>query len=194
MEYQNLYQDGAPPPPLPAGPKPTGRTRRILMSAGAATVLLGSGAAIGVAMTGGASAAPSAATVAAAHCHRGAIRMLAGRHPLAARRLAATCHRFGPLRRLLAAGAIHGEVTFQREQGMKTVGFERGTVLSASASAVTVRASDGTTWTWDIVARTALREGGHPVSSVATGEHVLVAGPVVTGVRDARLIWIKQGG
>jgi hypothetical protein len=209
MEYQNLYQDGTPPPaPAPREHTRTGRTRRVVASAAAATVLLGGGAAIGIAMTGGASAAPggSAANsqVAAVHCHRGVRRLLVGRHPRAARRVAASRGASGssrllapcasPLRRLIAAGAIHGEVTFRRKEGIKTLAFERGTVQAASASAVTVRAPDGTSWTWDIVTRTVLRERGHQPPSLAPGEQVLVAGQVVSGVRDARVIWIRQPG
>jgi hypothetical protein len=175
--------------------------RRTAAAIAAGAVLMGSGVAIGVALTGGASAATggaAAATAAAAqktgHRCAGLVAALeeSGR-PAAARRLHALCN--SPLLRLAAAG-IHGEITYKAKGGFRTAAFERGKVESASSSAVTVQAADGTTWTWDIVSNTVVKYDGKEVAagSLAKGDQVLVAGPVVAGANDARLIRIRKIG
>jgi hypothetical protein len=207
MEYQNLYQDGppAPPPPPPAARKAGGRARRVAASTAAATVLLGGGAAIGIALTGGASAATtsnsgaansgaSSSGVAGGRCHRLTEQALSSGHPVVARRLHALCA--SPLRRLAIVGGIHGQVTFRAKSGTRTIAFERGTVQSVAGSVVTVQAPDGTRWTWDIVSNTVIRQSGHQVtkSQLAVGDQVLIAGQVLSGTNDARLIRIRPAG
>jgi hypothetical protein len=200
MEHQNLYQDGMPTPPPPAGRKPTGRTRRIVASALAAVALLGGGAAIGIAITGGASAATSGSDspryqTAAGECHSLAALARRNGHPGAARRIEGLCRR-SPLLRIAAAGGIYGSITFKAKDGTRTLAFERGTVASVAGSVITVRAVNGVTWTWDIAASTVIRESGHQVAqnALADGERVLVAGQVVSGTNDARLIRIRAVG
>jgi hypothetical protein len=179
----------------------TGRARRIAASVAAAVMLVGGGIGIGVALTGGASAAtngnPSAAHSAAngpmaRRCARVALALSASGHPVAARRVLALCEI--PLLRLAAIGGIHGEVTFHGKNGFKTLAFERGIVKSVSSSAVTVQAADGTTWTWDFVPSTIVREAGHkvPESTLADGDKVFAGGQVVNGAYDARLIRIRK--
>jgi hypothetical protein len=201
MEYQNLYQDGmpVPPPPTPRR-KASGRVRRIAVSGAAAAVLLGGGAAIGIAMTGGASAASSGSggqqtDAATAQCRSLAAVARRNGHPVAAVRIAGLC-RPSRLLRLAAAGGIYGSITFKAKDGTKTLAFERGTVASVTGSAITVRAVNGTTWTWDLTGSTVIRESGHKVaqSTLADGDQVLVAGPVVSGANDARLIRIRAVG
>ena len=165
------------------------RTRRIVGAAAAGTILLGSGVAIGVALTGGASAA--AAPAARAHkCARLESRAARSAHPAAARAIRGICH--GPLRRALAAG-VHGQITYKAASGFRTLAFERGTVETVSGSTLTVRAADGTTWTWHLVANSVIAEKGRQVaaSKLAKGEQVLVAGPVVNSANDARLVRIR---
>ena len=67
---------------------------------------------------------------------------------------------------------------------------------SASGSTLVVRATDGTTWTWDLVSNTVVREHGAKSqrSALATGQSVWVGGPVVSGAKDARLIVIAPPG
>jgi hypothetical protein len=200
MEYENLYQDGMPVPPPPPAPrrKTSGRVRRIAASGAAAAVLLGGGAAIGIAMTGGASAATAGSggstqhQAAVAQCRSLAALAKRNGHPVAARRIAWLCRR-NPLLRVVSAGGIYGSITFKGKDGTRTLAFERGTVASLVGSVITVRAVNGTTWTWDITASTVIRESGQKVaqSSLSDGEQVLVAGPVVSGVNDARLIRIR---
>jgi hypothetical protein len=202
MEYQNLYQDGMPVPPPPPAPRrgASGRFRRVAASGAAAVALLGGGVAIGVAMTGGASADTSGSgtaqhQTAAAQCRSIAALVRRDGHPAAARRMAALCRR-GPLLRIAAVGGIYGAVTFRAKDGTRTLAFERGTVASVTGSVITVRAVNGTTWTWDINASTAVREDGKKVAqgSLADGDRVLVVGQVVSGTNDARLIRIRAVG
>jgi len=194
---------------VPGPRKWSGRTRRVVTSVAAATVLLGSGAAVGVALTGGASAAtgntsPGTASTTAANttseaalagrCAKLAQRLQSHGHQVSARRLQGFCR--NPLLRLTLVGGAHGEVTFQTKNGPKTIAVERGTIEAVSSSNITVQAKDGTTWTWDFTTSTVVRNDHHAVGrdKLSTGETVLVAGPVVSGVHEARLIRIRESG
>jgi len=156
--------------------------------------------AAGATLTGGAGAQAGPATKASA-CAR-------------ARRVARAAHRAG-LRRLarrIGTGAAHcrrarrrifaffllrgvdGQFTVQTRVGTKTLAFERGVIESVSAGkSITVRASDGTTWTWDLVAATVVRDrqGKVSESDLTTGTPVWAGGPVVQGTKDARLIVVR---
>ncbi len=108
---------------------------------------------------------------------------------------AAAVRRLGrALVRLRLLGGIHGEYTFQTKSGPRTLAFERGTVLSAAGSDVTVRATDGTTWTWVLTSTSIVREDGSRTTakSLAAGQLVFAAGPVTGTTRDARLIVIRN--
>ena len=178
-------------------------------------VLLGGGTAIGVAMTGGASAAagnsPGSGTTtassgtaastagqtdaanatAAGRCAKitGALRQSG--HDRAAWRLTVLCH--SRLLRLALVGGEHGVVTFKSMTGTTTMAFERGTLEAVSSSEVTVKAADGTTWTWDLTSATVVRSDRQQVaaSALTSGEQVLVGGPVSGGAHDARIIRIR---
>jgi hypothetical protein len=98
--------------------------------------------------------------------------------------------------RLRRLGGMYGEVAFRGKDGAtRTLAFERGVVTSAGADLV-VRAANGTAWTWQYTSSTVVRQGGVKVSrsDLYSGEHVLLAGPVVSGARDARLIVIPGAG
>ena len=89
---------------------------------------------------------------------------------------------------------IDGQFTFRGKGGtIRTLAFERGIVQSVSGSDIVVHAADGTTWTWDLVSNTVVRESGKKTSTSALshGEPVWVGGPVVSGVKDARLVVIR---
>jgi hypothetical protein len=187
----------------PHEPGRTGRTKRVVASAAAGAVLLGGGAAIGIAMTGGASAATSAdpsttspgttAGQAAGHkCAQLALGLKRNGHPVAAHRIAALCKR--PLLRLAVVGGTHGQVTFETKNGARTLAFERGTIASVSGSVLTVTARDGVTWTWDLTSGTTIRSGGQKVtsSSLSGGEQIFVGGPVSGSTNDATLIRIRK--
>jgi hypothetical protein len=154
----------------------------------------------GAAGVAGASAAGTAAT---AHPCAAALRTAraarqAG-HPAVARAARAAAgarcrglrHRFG---RVALLRGIDGQFTFRGMGGtIRTLAFERGVVQSVSGSDVVVQAADGTIWTWDLVSSTVVRENGSKTSqsALATGEPVWVGGPVLSGVKDARLVVIK---
>ena len=97
------------------------------------------------------------------------------------------------LARLRALGGVDGEFTFHNSTGFHTLAFERGAIQSVNGSTVVVRALDGTTWSWQIVSDTVVRQSGHKTttSALATGQTVFVGGPVINGAKDARLIVIR---
>jgi hypothetical protein len=101
------------------------------------------------------------------------------------------------LRRLLRARAEHGQITFKTKKGTRTVAFERGLVQSATSSSVVVKASDGTTWTWNLATKTVVVRAKNRVvahasaTALAAGERVFVVGAVVGGADNARLIIIR---
>jgi Domain of unknown function (DUF5666) len=196
----------AEPGAVPVASRRFGRTKRIAATFAAGAVLLGTGAAIGIALTGGASAStaasPSAgsrvagtpAGTAAAKCAKIAAKLRESRHPALAMRLHAFCT--NPLVRLALVGGEYGQVTFEGKTGPKTATFERGTVESVSNSAISVKAPDGTTWTWDLTASTSVHSAGDGTAQakLAEGDRVLVLGQLASGARDARLIRIGAAG
>ena len=218
--HQGNPDAGNPDPgnPGPGNPDPDGqqrrprwsdRTRRIVTTGAISAVLLGSGTAIGVALTGGASAAvsptsslttvaspsPSPGTTSgtkASRCASIVNQALNSNHDRLARALHAFCTR--PLVRLALVGGEHGQVTFGGKDGARTVAFERGTVKSDTGSAITVSAADGTTWTWDITSSTVIVQAGSKASAsaISTGEQVFVGGTVTNGTNDALLIRIAK--
>jgi hypothetical protein len=194
----------------------SGRTKRVVTSVAASAVLLGSGAGIGMALTGGASAstgngstgngstgaaltgasgtgtaAATAASAAVGRCARLEQRLRSNSHVTAANLVQAFCHR--RLLRLALVGGEHGEVTFQTKAGPTTVAFERGTIQAVSSTVITVVAKDGTTWTWDLSSSTKYRDAHQQVTSdkLSSGELVLVVGTAVNGTHDARLVRIR---
>ena len=107
---------------------------------------------------------------------------------------AAKAHRAAALARLRRLGGMYGQASFRGKDGStRTLAFERGTVTSASSDLV-VKAANGTTYTWNYGSDTTVRQAGQKVSrsDLATGEHVLVAGPVSSGRRDARVIIVAK--
>ena len=165
------------------------RYRRALGAGAAAIALVGGGIGIGVALTGGAAAATGATGHHGRHPCRAA--SLDRATPATAHRAALRC-RAGLGHRFLRGG-IHGEVTVKTKSGYATIAFERGQVTAAGGGALTVRAADGTTWTWQLVKDSVVREGRSKVAAgqLAAGEQVLVAGPVVGGSHEVRLVRIR---
>jgi hypothetical protein len=151
--------------------------------------------------TTGAGAAGTA--TAARRCARSAAAARAARvtgHPAAARRAAGTAaRRCRFLRRRLARffllRGVDGQFSFRAADGtIRTLAYERGVIESVNgASSITVRAADGTVWTWALVSKTVVRSTGGKISesSLAAGEPVWVGGPVVSGTKDARLIFAR---
>ena len=98
------------------------------------------------------------------------------------------------LRRLRLLGGEWGEFTVHTKKGTRSLAFERGTIVSAVGDDVTVRAADGTTWTWLLTGASVVREDGSRASSSAlsAGERMFVGGTVTGTSRDARLIVIRK--
>jgi hypothetical protein len=90
---------------------------------------------------------------------------------------------------------VDGQFTFRTRTGaLKTLAYERGVIQSVSSgSSIVVKAADGTTWTWDLIAKTVVRDSSGKISasSLAAGEPVWVGGPVISGAKDARLIFVR---
>jgi hypothetical protein len=158
-----------------------------------ATLTGGSGASSGGAAAGTAQKAPACAR--AGHVSRVARR--AGL-PRLSRRIgvgAAHCRRIR--RRVFAfflLRGVDGQFTIQTKKGTKTLAYERGAIQSVTAGkSITVKASDGTTWIWDLVSTTVVRDrqGKIGQSALTSGTPVWVGGPVVQGTKDARLIVVR---
>jgi hypothetical protein len=153
----------------------------------------GAGASAGGAAAGAAAQAPVCAR--ARHVSR--VAHQAGL-PRVARRLgvgAAHCRR--ARRRVFAfflLRGVDGQFTIQTRRGIKTLAYERGVIQSVTAGkSITVKASDGTTWTWDLVSTTVIRDrqGKVSQSNLTTGTPVWAGGPVISGAKDARLIVVR---
>jgi len=162
------------------------------LTAAGSTLTGGAGAAVagaqGMATKGSACArARRAARIA----HRSGLRRLARRIGIGA----AHCRR--ARRRIFAfflLRGVDGQFTVQARKGIKTLAFERGVIQSVSAGkSITVKASDGTTWTWNLVSTTVVRDrrGKVSQSELAAGTPVWAGGPVVQGTKDARLIVVR---
>jgi hypothetical protein len=158
-----------------------------------ATLNGGAGASSGDAAAGNAAKAPACAR--ARHVSRVARR--AGL-PGLSRRIgagAAHCRRFR--RRVFAfflLRGVDGQFAIQTKQGIKTLAYARGVITSVTTGkSITVKASDGTTWTWDLVSTTVVRDlqGKIGQSALTSGTPVWVGGPVVQGTKDARLIVVR---
>src|SRR5580704_6105378 len=205
----NMYGTPAGPRSFPAGgpgpeglpdagpqyPPAPGRKKRMLRW-GAGITLAGflAGGGIALAVAGGSNPAAAAAPVSASGQAVGTA--LNSELNTASTAAAVSLPRIRrALARLRALGGIDGEATFHNSTGYHTLAFERGTIQSVSGSQVVVRAPDGTTWTWLIVSDTVVRQNGSKTttSALATGQTVFAGGPVVSGVKDARLIVIRPG-
>jgi hypothetical protein len=100
----------------------------------------------------------------------------------------------GRIARLRRLGGMYGQYTYATKTGSHTLAFERGTITSVGSGDAVVRAANGTTWTWELISTSVVRESGKKVteSTLAAGETVFAGGPVTNGARDARLIVIRK--
>ena len=158
-----------------------------------ATLTGGTGASAGGAAAGAGAKAPACAR--ARHVSRVARR---SGLPKLSRRIGIGAHRCRLVRRRVFAffllRGVDGQFTLQTKKGIKTLAYERGVIGSVTAGkSITVKASDGTTWTWDLVSTTVVRDrqGKIGQSALTSGTPVWVGGPVVQGTKDARLIVVR---
>jgi hypothetical protein len=163
------------------------------LTAAGATLTGGTGAAAAGARAGLTTkgSACAGARRAARAAHRGGLPRLARRIGIGA----AHCRR--ARRRIFAfflLRGVDGQFTVQTRHGTKTLAFERGVIQSVSAGkSITVKGSDGTTWTWDLISTTVVRDrqGKVSESELTAGTPVWAGGPVVQGTKDARLIVVR---
>jgi hypothetical protein len=161
--------------------------------------------AAGATLAGGAGAAAAGARgglAAKGSACAGARRVARAAHrrglPRLARRIGiGAAHCRGARRRILAfflLRGVDGQFTLQTRHGPKTLAFERGVIAAVSAGkSITVKASDGTTWTWDLTSATVVRDrqGKVSESELTAGTPVWAGGPVIQGTKDARLIVVR---
>ena len=90
---------------------------------------------------------------------------------------------------------VDGQFSFRAADGtVRTLAYVRGVIQSVSnGTSLVVQAADGSSWTWQLVSTTVVRDGTGKISesSLAVGEQVWVGGPVAGGVKDARLIFVR---
>jgi len=183
--------------PGSAAASPTGQAAALNATLSSADSPTGLSSAAGSAGTGSSSiATDSTAATAGRSCPKAAAQAKATGHPRLAQALATHC-RGRRLRIARLLGGIDGQFTFKTKTGVRTLAYERGVIETVtSGSNVVVRASDGTTWTWDLVSDTVVRENHAKAAetALAPGQAVWVGGPVNSGTKDARLIVIRPAG
>jgi hypothetical protein len=162
----------------------------------------------GAAVTTSAGGPPAAGTGAAAtapavrRCAQLARAARAARlagHPRLSRTARAAAARCRFIRRRIVRffllRGIDGQFSFRTKAGtVRTIAYVRGVIQSVNnGTSIVVQAADGSTWTWQLVSTTVVRDrtGKISASTLAVGEPVWVGGPVVSGVKDARLIFVR---
>ena len=95
-----------------------------------------------------------------------------------ARARAGALGRGGGLGHALGRRVLHGEVTVQTQEGVKTLVMARGEVTALSKDAITVKSSDGveTTFGIDGDTRYGFRNETAPTAELKIGEDAFVAG------------------
>jgi hypothetical protein len=96
-------------------------------------------------------------------------------------------------RRFLRGNTLHGEVTVQGKDGVKTIVVQRGTVTAVTSTSVSVKSTDGFAETWTFAGKLKVVQDSKAVqtSSLKTGAEIGVAGTKDGSADDARLIAIK---
>jgi hypothetical protein len=150
--------------------------------------------------TGGAATAPAARRCAQlARTARAARRSGHPRLSGAARAATARC-RFIRRRivRFFLLRGVDGQFSFTAADGtVRTLAYVRGVIESVSnGTSIVVKAADGSSWAWQLVSTTVVRDSSGKISqsTLAVGEPVWVGGPVVSGAKDARLIFVRPPG
>jgi hypothetical protein len=90
---------------------------------------------------------------------------------------------------------VDGQFSFRAADGtVRTLAYVRGVIESVNNGAsIVVQAADGSSWAWQLVSTTVVRDATGKISesSLAVGQQVWVGGPVTGGVKDARLIFVR---
>jgi hypothetical protein len=87
---------------------------------------------------------------------------------------------------------MYGEVAFHSANGTQTLAFERGAIISVNGNQLTVRAANGTQWSWNLASDSVIRNHGASIPAVGLvgGMRVFVGGQVDGSSRDARLVLV----
>ena len=96
------------------------------------------------------------------------------------------------IRRYLRKNTLHGEITVQGRDGVRTIVVQRGAVTAVTATTVSVRSTDGFTLTWTFAPnlRVVRNRAVVQATALATGVQVGVAGTRTGSATNARLIAI----
>ena len=96
-------------------------------------------------------------------------------------------------RRHLRKNTLHGEITVQGRNGVRTVVVQRGTVTAVDATTVSVRSTDGFAqrWTFGAELRVVRDRKAVEPAAVEVGAQVGVAGAKYAGRTVARLVAIR---
>jgi len=93
---------------------------------------------------------------------------------------------------------VDGQFSFKAADGtVRAIAYVRGVIESVSnGTSIVVKAADGSSWAWQLVGTTVVRDSSGKISqsTLAVGQPVWVGGPVVGGVKDARLIFVRPPG
>ena len=97
------------------------------------------------------------------------------------------------LRRFLKKNTLHGELTLQGRNGVKTVVVQRGTVTAVAGTTVTVKSTDGFTQSWTFGDRLRVVQNKQTVTPAAIkgGAEIGIAGAKDGDRNVARLVVIK---
>jgi hypothetical protein len=93
----------------------------------------------------------------------------------------------------LRKNTLHGEMTVQRKDGVRTIVVQRGTVTAVDGRTVTVKSSDGFALTWTLGEPIRVVRDKKPadLSAVQAGAEVGVAGAKEGGTAVARRIVLR---
>jgi hypothetical protein len=97
------------------------------------------------------------------------------------------------VRKYLRRNTLHGEITVQGKNGVRTIVVQRGTITAVSASSVSVRSTDGYALTWTYGDKLRVVQNRRTVATTAlkSGAEIGVAGTRTGSATTARLIVIK---
>jgi hypothetical protein len=97
------------------------------------------------------------------------------------------------LRKYLRKNTLHGSVTVQGKDGVKTIAVQRGTITAVTSTSVSVKSTDGFTETWAFgdPLRIVQDKKKAATSALKAGETIGVAGTQNGSATSARLIAIK---
>jgi hypothetical protein len=98
------------------------------------------------------------------------------------------------VRNLLRRNALHGEVTVQAKDEVKTVVVQRGKITSVNDQGLTVESTDGfkLTWSYGDPLRIVRKREAVDRSTLKTGTEVGIGGVRTGETTAARLIVVKQ--